>query len=232
MVPFMRDAAEYGSYYEQLAGELRPRLRHDWRLCDAGCGLGYLSLALAPCVRQVTAVDLSAEALEVLRENCQAREIHNISVRQDDIRTMEPEEPYDAMVFCCFGDMEDILTAGKRLCGGTVFALVPDEDRYRFSPGGVNRPRNSFQWACACLRERQIPFERRTLELEFGQPFRGLEDARRFFELYRMEGDTAPLTDESVRGRLRETGAGEFPLYLPHPKTIGFLSFAAKDIPV
>lgn len=231
MVPFMRDAAEYGPYYERLAQALRPNLRADWRICDAGCGLGYLSLALAPWVRQVTAVDVCAEALQVLRENCRTREIGNLDIRQEDIRTVEAERPFDAMVFCCFGDMEEILAAGKRLCDGTLFCLIPKEDTFSFSPGSVRRPHNPFQRAWRCLEERRIPFESRTLELEFGQPFRSLADACRFFEVYRRTGDRTPLNDAAVRGRLRETGERAFPLYLPHPKTIGFLTFETKHIP-
>ena len=232
MVRFMRDASEYGSYHQKLAELFRPRLQSDWCLCDAGCGLGYLSLALAPCVRKVTAVDISSEALQVLRENCQTRDVNNIVIQQDDILTMETQRQYDGMVFCCFGDIEDILAAGKRLCCGTVFAVMPDEKKHRFSPGATAREQNPFQRACVSLRERQIPFEASTLSLEFGQPFHCLTDARRFFELYRREEDRTPLTDDVLMRRLRETGERAYPLYLPYPKPLGFLTFETQDIPV
>ena len=56
MIRFMTDASEYGDYYQQLTEKMLLWLRKDMHICDAGSGLGYLSLALCPYVRQVTSV--------------------------------------------------------------------------------------------------------------------------------------------------------------------------------
>ena len=71
MIRFMRDASEHTGYHADLAARIVPHLKEGARVCDAGCGLGYLSLALAPLAAQVTAVDRNADALSVLRENCE-----------------------------------------------------------------------------------------------------------------------------------------------------------------
>lgn len=75
MVRFMRDAATHSDYNARLRDMMLPYLHPQDSICDAGCGLGYLSLALAPYVRQITAIDQSESAIAVLRENCTAQRI-------------------------------------------------------------------------------------------------------------------------------------------------------------
>ena len=70
MIRFMTDASEYCDYYRQLTAQMQPWLSADMHICDAGSGLGYLSLALAPHVRQVTAVEKHPDAAAVLTDNC------------------------------------------------------------------------------------------------------------------------------------------------------------------
>ena len=74
MVRFMRDASEHTEYHGRLADCIvnaagGPQRAASMHVCDAGCGLGYLSLALAARFAQVTAVDIAEEPLSVLREN-------------------------------------------------------------------------------------------------------------------------------------------------------------------
>ena len=75
MIRFMEDASVYGTYYEQLVQKMLPFLSRDAHICDAGSGLGYLSLALCPHVRQVTATEKHPDAAAVLSENCRSRNI-------------------------------------------------------------------------------------------------------------------------------------------------------------
>lgn len=102
MIRFLRDASEHSDYHHLLAEYLAKRLPENAHVCDAGCGLGYLSLQLAPYCRQVTAVDVSPEALAVLAANCDKEKIKNVDIRCGEIAELPPDEPYDAMVFCFF----------------------------------------------------------------------------------------------------------------------------------
>ena len=49
-IAYMDDACRRTDFHQRLAAELSPYLRRTNRLCDAGCGLGCLSLAPAPQV--------------------------------------------------------------------------------------------------------------------------------------------------------------------------------------
>ena len=74
-----------------------------------------------------------------------------------------------------------------------------------------------------------IPHTGETLTLQMGQPFRSLDDACRFFEIYERSG--AAVTEEAVRARLTATGDDEFPWYLPQPKVMGIIQLDSRDIP-
>ncbi len=57
-IRFLRDAAANSDYYQQIARRAAACFPRSARVCDAGCGLGELSLALLPYCRHVTAVDI------------------------------------------------------------------------------------------------------------------------------------------------------------------------------
>lgn len=230
MVRFMRAASEYGDYHRQLVQRMLPALRPTDHICDAGCGLGYLSLALAPHVRRVTAADRSEAALDVLRQNCAERGIRNIDILSGELQPVPLAAPYDAMVFCFFGRMEEIAALAKTQCRGTVFVFKKNYTSHRFSVREHPTGWDSFRAGTDWLTAHGVPFEAEARELEMGQPLRSMEEAQQFFWLYSRDADKAAITDEFLRGRLVETGREDFPLYLPHKRQIGYLRFESKDL--
>ncbi len=228
-IRFMEDAAVWSGFYDRLAALLAPYLPRDGHICDAGCGTGHLSLALASCVRQITAVDLSQEALSLLADNCRKRGVSNIAIRCGDIARLPPEEPYDAMAFCFFGHIEEILTLSAQQCRGTVLAVMRDDGCHRFSTGEPALCHGGYPRGAAELTARGIPFHSERFALPMGQPFRSLSDARRFFELYRRNGDDTPITDTFLQARLSATGREDFPLYLSQSRRFGLLRWEARD---
>ena len=92
MIRYMADAGRQTDFHRRLTAELLPYLSPQDRVCDAGCGLGFLSLALAPHVRHVTAADCDAQALSVLKEELAARHIENVTPLCTDIFTDRSEE--------------------------------------------------------------------------------------------------------------------------------------------
>ena len=201
-VRFMEDAAAWGDFHARLAAELAPYLPRNGHVCDAGCGTGHLALALAPYVKRVTAVDVSHQALALLTENCRKRGAANIDIRCGDIARLPPEQPYDAMVFCFFGHIEEILTISAAQCRGTVLAVMRNDGCHRFSAAQGAVRHGGYPRGAAELTARGIPFHAVERELPMGQPFRTIDDARRFFQLYRRPDDTTPVTDDFLRQRL------------------------------
>ena len=220
-IAYMDDACCRTDFHRKLTAELQPYLRETDCVCDAGCGLGYLSLSLAPYVGAVTAVERDSQALAVLERELAFRHIKNVHPCCEDVFVHRPEKPYDAMVFCFFGSIEEILAAAARCCRGTVLAVVRNDESHRFSGKHREPGRHSYETACRILAEKGICFTARTEAFYFDQPFRSLEAARRFFELYGG--------NEDWRSRLVETGDPEFPWQLPSRREFGLITFQMGD---
>lgn len=231
MIRFMKDASEYGDFNEKLAGLIAPYINKDSHICDAGCGLGYLSLALSPYAKQVTAVDINEKALSILKENLIKRKIGNVNIYCGDIMSAHFEKPFDHMTLCFFGNIGEILAVSKRCCTGRVFAIMRNYSSHRFSVSEIKREPGGSDDACRFLGSLGIPYERRDLTLEMGQPFKDLEDARLFFETYSRDEDKSLIIEEFIKSRLVPTGREDFPFYMPHERKISFITFKVSDIP-
>ncbi len=230
-IRFRIDAAEATKFDDNIVAQILPDLMQNTRVCDAGCGLGYTSLALARHCEHVTAVDISKAALNVLRENIAAGGIKNIEVIEGDLFSMQPKELYDAMVFCFFGRIEETLLAAKRQCCGTVYLIKKNWRNHRFTPGEVPLKNFTFQQTLLELDALGIPQRAETFPIEMGQPFRSLEDATLFFETYRQEDDEEVVSPEQVKRLLCENDSVEFPFFLPAHRTLGLIAINVRDIP-
>lgn len=230
MISFMQDAAAYGTYQKELCGWICAELPEKKRVCDAGCGLGFLSLRLAEWFSHVTAADISEDALAVLRAQAAARGVTNLEILQTDLMAFSPDEPFDAMVFCLFGKMRESLRIAKRCCKGRVVIVKKAFTHHRFSVSSVPIKDEVTDQAAAFLRERGVPFSLSVREFEMGQPLRSIGDAARFFEIYSKDAPGA-LTEEAIRARLTQTGNTQFPFYLPQCKALGRFTMDTKDIP-
>jgi len=230
-IKFLRDASEYSDYYEQLAEKIFAYLQQGIRICDAGCGLGYLSLKLAQFSASVTAIDCSEEALEVLSENIHKFDISNISPRFGNIFECPPSTRYDAMVFCFFGNTQESLTIAREQCVGKVILIKKDYYEHRFSIGHHVLDRYSFEKTCNDLDENNIPYQKERFSLQMGQPFHSLEDAVLFFQIYSQDDQPERINEEMIRNRLIKDPSGRYPFYLPSEKRLGLIALDTEDIP-
>lgn len=231
MVRFMQDASEYGTFYQALTALLVPRLSAAMQICDAGCGLGYLSLALAPYVQHIAAVEKNPAAIHVLEACCEKRGITNITPCCAAMQEAAPRQKYDAMVFCFFGKIPEILEIAKQQCAGTVFVITRTYTTHRFSVGRHPTGSYGYRGIRAALQQLEIPYQEKLCDLEFGQPFRNWADVRKFFELYSRDADKTVVTEEFLRSTVVETGREDFPFYMPHLRNLAILEFSVRDIP-
>ena len=223
-VEFMRDAAKYGMFFEELTARLLPWLPTDGHVCDAGCGIGALALELCRHCRLVTAVDVAEVPIKALRSRPLPE---NLRVICADILSMSAR--YDAMVFCYFGRIRQILRIAERQCCGRVIVVKRNCLEHRFSVRPVERVEHNFDEAHTLLSELGIAYQSEKLRLEFGQPFRSLSAAERFYALYDRSG--AKLTQAQLSERLIPTDNEVFPYYLPMKRDMELYVFDAQEIP-
>jgi hypothetical protein len=115
------------------------------------------------------------------------------------------------MIFNYFGRMEQNLDIAAKHCLRRAIIIRKVYRNHRFSFG--NYP---IEQAVHPLDG--VEHEEREFSCEFGQPFRSIDDAVRFFELYSRDEDKSVINEKNVRSRLVETGKPDFPYYLPHLK--------------
>ncbi|MDO4478658.1 MAG: NUDIX domain-containing protein [Lachnospiraceae bacterium] len=229
-VRLFRRAADRTHYYDGIVAKMMPHLTPDMHICDAGCGCGYLSLALAPYVKQVTAIDRHAGPLEVLADNCRKKNITNIDIRCEDIFSLQSEAPlFDAMVFCFFGSTEETVLLSRKLCRGPVFSIKHDYPYHRFS---VNEKRiwDGCLGTERYLDNHHIAYEGLRLSEEFGQPLTSLEEGRLFFESYSHDKDKSIITDDFVLKAVEKTEDPLYPYYVPGRRDLGLTIWQAQEL--
>lgn len=229
MIRFMEDAGRRTSFYEQIAQELRQAAPDASRVLDAGCGLGFSSTALAQRFEQVTAIDVSTDALAMLRKRNTAENLE--IVEKDFFLESPPTQPYDAMLFCCFGSIPEILRCVPAWCSGTVMVVQKDTAFHRFSVGKVKQHRPTFTQFVEDMNAAGVPFQSKRFVADLSQPLRSIEEGLLFFRTYSKDADPNTVTEEYVRSRLVETQDPQFPYLLPVKTEMGLLTFHTDDIP-
>ena len=157
MIRFMNDASAYGDYHRRLAEMILPYFSGAEHICDAGCGLGDLSLALSGVIPRITGIDINPRPLAALRDHCVRHGITNIRAVEGDIRLNPPQIPYDGMIFCFFGKSEEILDIARQQCRGTVAVIKKNYSVHRFSVGQYPTGQDGYIRMQTLLNERRIP---------------------------------------------------------------------------
>lgn len=228
MVRFMEDAGSHTDFYRLVAEELAVLVPPDAYVCDVGCGLGFSSLELAQRFRRVRAIDISENALAVLRKN---NTFENLEILQADAFSMAPEELYDAMVFCCCGRVPEIIAAARTQCSGTVLVIQRDAKYHRLTAGKQRNQQANFKLMEEEFERFGVPFQSKRLPVSIGQPLRSIEDGILYFRTYDKSADLSHITAQYVEERVVPQDDPEFPYYYPMETTMGFLSFRVEDLP-
>ena len=230
MISFMNDASVYGDYFEALSAELSQYIQKDMTVCDAGCGIGQLSFALSPYAESVTGIDKSVSAIEFCKGKKRVSDTSNVCFECKDLMEMSEAAVFDVMVFNYFGRMEQIIEIARRHCRKRVIIIKKNYREHRFSIGKTPISGQELYGADECLEREKIAHTRDLFSHEFGQPFRSLEDAVKFFGIYSRDEDRSIINTENVQSRLVKTNNPVFPWYLPHVRESRIYIIEMKEI--
>ncbi|MDR0519755.1 MAG: hypothetical protein LBG82_06865 [Clostridiales Family XIII bacterium] len=212
-------ASEYTGFHKKLALLAAPYLDREWSVADIGCGLALIDFHLAHSVKSITAMDSDAEILarvesrideELAAGHAEAGRISTLRKRTSDAGS--GGERWDAVVLG-FSDVDGeamgrlltladhrgiIIMHGQRDEG--IFDPVPSVDRAEHSASQVE----------GYLRGAGYGFRKSVVDLQFGQPFRTIDDIHEFLRSYEAE-----RLIYSVEERIIKTKRYDYPYYLP-----------------
>lgn len=217
-IRWFRNASEYTGYNQKLAQILLEHIPSRATLCDMGCGAALIDFELARFVEQVTCIDISPVVIDAVQQQAREQGVANLTARCMDASQAQGEWETVTALFHGGGDVVEkylplakdqlILATHGSLVGG--FGPKGRQAVKCFDTGGVQ----------AYLDGLGVKYHLQMEQLEFGQPFTDLDDARRFVKAY-----SKPMTDGEMEDYLREklepTGNEKFPCYLPKKKNLG-----------
>ena len=93
--------AHYAQAYEKTAACFQKYLRPTDTVLDFACGTGIVTLAVAPAVRSVRAIDVSGEMVRRAQEKAGRQGAENVTVTQTDLFDASlAEGSFDAVMAC------------------------------------------------------------------------------------------------------------------------------------
>ena len=226
-----KQASEYSSFHKKLSVLAEPYLDKGWSLADIGCGPGLLALQLAPMVASIDAIDNDRVAIDDLTARLDDVALTSKSIA-DRIRPRLASigdlkgESWDAVSTCFFGVNEEVLEAALPLAKRRAFIFMhgrPDAD----GPLAAMNDGNKFSASEmeAFLKRNKFVFKKSVMEMQFGQPFRKIEDIhsfleeyKEFFEIQGAEYDPERCVERrvtDVEERIIKTKRYDYPYYLP-----------------
>lgn len=212
-------AVEYRSFHQEVAEFMRQDLPSRPSLCDVGCGIGALTLQLAPHCRHITAIDLHPKPISYLQEQAAARGLANISAYAEDFLTLPvPDEPYDGVVFCLAGGVEQFLEKGRQW-GKTLFFVENATSQRSFSSVGAQTKETYFNHDLQLLTDLGIPHSYRFFTAPFGQVFTDRSDAEAFMHHYNPDEPEASI-QAALKARLQPIDHPKFKLFMPNEKPL------------
>lgn len=197
---------------DPLAARLRRAATNKSSLLDVGAGTGRFSLALAPRVAEVVAVDASAVMLSFLRREARRSGLTNITTvvgRWEDVEVTPADLVLCAYVLPLIEDAAGFLSKLDSACRGDAFvylsAMSTDaffDPFWRHFHGVSRRPGPTFLDAVAVLAELDIKADVEIVELPVRSRFRSVASAARDYRDNLLLPDTPEVRAE-LRSMLR-----------------------------
>lgn len=232
VIQFMQDASETSSYFKVLASRVADQFAVNSEISDMGCGMGQLSFELSPLVKKVTAIDYSQLAIRYLKDTVNKYDMSNIFPHWGDMEYSDLPCGVDAMVFCLSTSLEKaLMIAGKHQANAVIvvnkihhqnFSMQKRESCTPLAPEGITTAK--------LLQRQGISCEIEEITLDFGQPFRCLEDAVRYFSLFRTIDYPHGISKKELISHLDERAHPKYPFFLPMTRHLLIFSVDLKTI--
>ncbi|MDR2163984.1 MAG: class I SAM-dependent methyltransferase [Clostridiales Family XIII bacterium] len=213
-----RQASEFTGFHKKLGVIIEPYLNRRWTMADIGCGLALLDFHLLSNVKSVTAIDIDESALTEVENHIDEElaanhaEAAKIATLRKDVSELV-DERWDIVLMSFFGKSpEEIGGILSRADHRGVVVMHGHERGGLFDPVRFDRPRITVDEMERYLSDEGYGYRKSIVDLQFGQPFRTIEDIHRFLGDKIVKGHSVlPETGEAPDDiGDTETGAGVF----------------------
>ncbi|HHX51790.1 MAG TPA: class I SAM-dependent methyltransferase [Clostridia bacterium] len=234
-IAWFEKAAQSTTFYSDIVAQCRFLLDQSTTALDLGCGTGHLSIALAPHVQSVTALDINSTVIKHLEQKCQGLQLTNISLRNCDWRDLKVRERFEIVFLSyCDGIGSPDLYRITALARQYVVAILPQNKHNKsfflnqYLPESLRKKsrKETLSHATSYLKAEGIPYRLIRHSCEFGQPFTTLEEYQAFLSFYYQLPENA-IPEEYTQRYLQKTGSG---YYLPNVKESGIIIIRKDDI--
>ena len=235
-----KQASDYSSFHKRLAVLAEPYLEEKWTMADLGCGPGLLSLQFAPMVAKITAIDNDELAISDLQARLDdvfltdKTTADRIQPVFGDVRELD-DEKWDVVLSSFLGVdeqlLDDILPRANKLAliytrgrkESQEFSYLPDsKESAKLDVGGIE----------AYLDSKQYAYKKSVLEMQFGQPFKTIED----IHAYMAAQYTGDVPDEEALKRIAaaeesivKSNRFDYSYYLPKSISVALFIVVMKD---
>ncbi|WP_181899216.1 methyltransferase domain-containing protein [Lachnotalea glycerini] len=219
-IKWYKIAAEQQEYHQNLARIILSKLPQEPSICDMGCGVGYLSLALASRAKAIMSVDLNQTAIQVLKDNILKNELTNVSTLVGDFELISrPKQPFDAIVMCLFGDLTEFMNKAREWTDNKIIYIMSTNSRRIFTATKESTQGNTEEEIADFLNKNNYTFEVEQISLPFGQPLKSIEEGIKFIRHYDSKS-----TDEEIKkllkSKLISSSSYQYPYYFPNEKKL------------
>ncbi len=208
----MSDASKRSRFYYDIAERISAYLPPSSRVFNAGGGLGDLAIWLSYHVEQVTVIENDPKAVAAFRARCP----HNVVAMLGDVMTYAPDRLYDALVLYDVGGVDQILPVVRELSRAKTFVLM------ELNGADAEVELNKLT---ETLKSGEIPYLYETIEREYVQPLRSIEDAQSYFLLT----GNRTFSEDELAALLERTEDAELPLLFREKKKLGMVVFDAAN---
>lgn len=216
-----QNAANYGSYHEQLAKHLLPHMNSKSRVCDLGCGVGYLTKELAPFVKEITGCDSNPKAIEFLQQQIEEHHLDNVEAMLADVEQIAPPTvPYDAIILCLFGGLRTCYDQVSQWTDKKIIYISSIKEKHAFHAGYKKNSGETAEETRDFLIGRGLKFHVETMKLPFGQPLKSMEEAIDFVRHYDKTSTRQEIYDYLNEKLIIKQEDETYPFYLPNEKKL------------
>lgn len=222
-------AGQETDFYEKVTALLDKYLNLESIVFDIGCGMGFLSFALAKKVSKVWAVDIDSHVMEYIEKEINSKDCCNVKKHLGDWKDWKPGVCADMVIISYVDGILRDLDKLMSLTGKYIAAILPSEldskklgIRKSSNESNIDK-RDTMESAMSFLDERGITYKKIKFQAEFGQPVASMADAEKYMEYYYGLG-----VDDLVKSKMIVKREKDF--YIPKIRECGIVIVEKNNV--